>query len=188
VTDAGTTNKRPFLAILGLVLWIVMLVVLHMMDWREPSGLGTVAVSVTVRQDGKPIANAIVSLFPRSGSSAMRPAAGTTGANGRCDLTTLRFDDGAMPGSYAVSVWKPSAESLRDVNNLALLDVDPSEPPSGAGAMYANPGAMAVMARAGNQDPDPDALPAHLSDPDTSGLKAIVRVDGENDFTFVVEQ
>ncbi len=186
MTDAGTTNKRPFLAILGLVLWIVMLVVLHMMDWREPSGLGTVAVSVTVRQDGKPIANAMVSLFPRSGSSAMRPAAGTTGADGRCDLTTLRFDDGVMPGSYAVTVWKPSAWSLMNAHNVALLDVDPGARPTGTGVMQGNPGAMASMARRG--EPEPDALPAHLLDPDTSGLKAIVRVEGENDFTIDVEQ
>ncbi len=61
------------------------------MDWGEPSGLGTVSVLVTVCQDGGPISNAMVALFPRSGSSAMRPAAGTTGADGRCDLHT-RWD------------------------------------------------------------------------------------------------
>ena len=188
MTDAGATNNRPFWAILTLVMWIVMLVVVRTMDWSEPSGLGTVSVSVTVRQDGEPIANAMVALFPRSGSSAMRPAAGTTGADGRCDLTTLRFDDGAMPGSYAVTVWKPTARSLMDAHNAAMLAMDLGAGPSGTGVMHGNPRAMASMAREGNRDPEPDALPVHLSDPETSGLTAIVRVEGKNDFTFAVEQ
>ncbi len=188
MTDAGATNNRPFWAILTLVMWIVMLVVVRTMDWSEPSGLGTVSVSVTVRQDGEPIANAMVALFPRSCDSAMRPAFGTTGANGRCDLTTLRFDDGAMPGSYAVTVWKPSARSLMDAHNAAMLAMESGARPTENGVMYGSPGAMASMARAGNRDSEPGVLPAHLSDPDTSGLKAIVRVEGENDFTFSVEQ
>ncbi len=186
MTDFGATNNRPFWAILTLVVLIVMLVVVRTMDWSEPSGLGTVPVSVIVRQDGELIANAMVTLFPKSGGSAMRPAAGTTDADGRCDLTTLRFDDGVMPGSYAVTVWKPSAWSLMNAHNVALLDVDPGARPTGTGVMQGNPGAMASMARRG--EPEPDALPAHLLDPDTSGLKAIVRVEGENDFTIDVEQ
>ncbi len=188
MTDFGVTNNRPFWAILTLVMLIVLLVVVRTMDWSEPSGLGTVPVSVTVRQDGELIANAMVTLFPKSGGSAIRPAAGTTDANGHCDLTTLRFDDGAMPGSYAVAVWKPPAWSLKDVHNVALLGMDPGARPTGTGMMQGNPGAMASMVRAGNPAPEPDALPAHLLDPDTSGLKAIIRVEGKNDFTFDIEQ
>jgi hypothetical protein len=92
-----------------------------------------------------------------------------------------------MPGSYAVTVWKPSARALMDAHNAAMLAMESGARPTETGVMHGS-GAMASMARAGNRDPEPDVLPAHLSDPETSGLTAIVRVEGKNDFTFAVEQ
>ena len=187
VIDALQPNNRAFWAILTLVLLIVMLVVIRTIDWSEPSGLGTVPVSVAVRQNGELIPDVMVTLFPMPPDASMRPAAGTTGPNGRCDLTTIRFDDGAMPGPYAVGVEKVPAWSLR-FHDVSLLDVDPGSPPARTGPSQADPTAMYRMAREQESKPQPGALPADLIDPTKSGLRVHVDPKGPNDFIFDVDK
>ena len=105
--ETGQTNTRPFWAILTLVLLIVLLVVVRMVDWDAGSGLGTVPVTVTVLKEGTPIPNVSITLLPMHHHDAsLRPAAGTTDSDGRCQVTTLRFDDGAIPGPYSVGLEK----------------------------------------------------------------------------------
>ena len=186
-TDSVQGNNRAFWAILTLVMLIVMLVVIRTIDWGEPSGLGTVPVSVTVRQNGDLISDVMVTLFPMPHDAPMRSAAGTTGPNGRCDLTTIRFDDGAMPGPYAVGVEKVPAWSMR-FHDVSFLDVDPGSPPAGTEPSQADPTRMYRMAREQESQPQPGALPADLIDPRKSKLRANVDPQGPNDFVFDVDK
>ena len=188
VIDALQPNNRAFWAILTLVLLIALLVVVRTADWGEESGLGTVPVSVTVLKNGKPASDVVVTLFPMTHHVSLRPAAGTTGANGRCLVTTLRFDDGAMPGPYTVGVEKLPAWSLVRVHDISLLNIDPGAPPSGGGMMSTDPGRMYAVAREQASRPQPGGLPARLISPEKSGLKADVHVDGPNDFTFDIKE
>ena len=185
--DSIQGNSRPFWAILTLVLLIVMLVVIRTMDWSEPSGLDTVRVSVTVRQNGELISDVMVTLFPMAHDVPLRAAAGTTGPNGRCDLTTIRFDDGAMPGPYAVGVEKVPAWSMR-MHDVSLVNVDPGAPPAGTEPGQADPTRMYRMAREQESQPQQGALPVNLIDPEKSGLSAYVDRKGPNDFIFDVDK
>ena len=186
-TDSVQGNNRPFWAILTLVILIVMLVVIRTIDWSEPSGLGTVQVSVTVRQNGDLISNVMVTLFPMPHDAPMRAAAGTTGPNGRCDLTTIRFDDGAMPGPYAVGVEKVPAWSLK-FYDVSLLNIDPNSPRAGTKPSQADPTRKYRMAREQESKPQAGALPADLIDPRKSKLRVYVDPQGPNDFVFDVDK
>ncbi len=65
----------------------------------------TVPVTGTVTFDGKPVEGASVAFYPAEGG---RPATGTTDAQGKFTLTTFESGDGALPGSYNVTVMKVS--------------------------------------------------------------------------------
>jgi len=60
----------------------------------------TVPVTGTVMLDGQPAANADVIFTPTKG----RVASGHTDASGRFTLSTLKPDDGAVPGEHKVTV------------------------------------------------------------------------------------
>ena len=186
-TDTQQANNRPFWAILSLVLLIAILVVIRAVDWGAADGLGTVPVSVTVRQDGELVPDVMVTLFPLAHELPLRSAAGTTGPNGRCDVTTLRFDDGAMPGPYAIGVEKVPAWSLR-FHDEAFLTADPGAPPAGTAPSQIGPTARYSMAREQESKPQPGAFPAKYIDPMKSGLKANVQTSGPNDFEFEIEK
>jgi len=66
----------------------------------------TVPVSGTVTLDGQPVDGASVTFYPASGG---RPAMGTTDAQGNFTLTTFEKGDGAIPGTYNVTVTKVAA-------------------------------------------------------------------------------
>ena len=86
------------------------------MEWRwscwpvasAGSELGTVPVSGTVTLDGQAVADVAVTFKPRA--SGGRAAVGVTAANGKFTLTTLQSGDGALPGSYAVTLTKFAAD------------------------------------------------------------------------------
>jgi hypothetical protein len=184
--ETGQTNTRPFWAILTLVLLILLLVVVRMVDWDAGSGLGTVPVTVTVLKEGTPIPNVSITLLPMHHHDAsLRPAAGTTDSDGRCQVTTLRFDDGAIPGPYSVGLEKIPEWTLK-FNDPSLLNVDPGAPPSGSDLREPDPTRMYSMARREEAKPQPEALPAKLVDPSKSGLTVQVEVDSPNNFTFDV--
>ncbi len=183
--ETGQPNTRPFWAILTLVLLIVLLVVVRTVDWGDDLGLGTVPVTVTVLKEGTPIPNVSITMLPMHHDVSLRPAAGTTDSEGRCQVTTLRFDDGAMPGPYSVGLEKISAWSLR-FHDPSFLDVDPGAPPSGSDLREPDPTRMYSMARREAAKPQPDALPAKLVDPAKSGLVVHVEVNSPNNFTFDV--
>ncbi|HXG08260.1 MAG TPA: hypothetical protein VNK04_00560 [Gemmataceae bacterium] len=55
-----------------------------------------------VTVDGKPLANAFVHFIPQDEGG--RDASGSTDANGVFQLSTFRPNDGALPGSYKITV------------------------------------------------------------------------------------
>ncbi len=63
----------------------------------------TIPVTGTVTLDGKPIAGATVMLQPQGPG---KPAVGVTDDQGRFSLYTFEPGDGALPGTYLVTVRK----------------------------------------------------------------------------------
>lgn len=83
-------------------------------------GLGLVEVVGTVSLDGKPLTSGRVSFFPEKG----RPSSGQIDSEGRYRLATYQPGDGALPGSYVVTVSSrqeseepPMYQSLEDEMN-----------------------------------------------------------------------
>ena len=67
----------------------------------------THAVTGVVTVDGQPVKDAIVSFLPANGQY---PANGTTDASGRYELTSFTRGDGAMEGSFRVTIVKYEKE------------------------------------------------------------------------------
>ncbi|GIX02287.1 MAG: carboxypeptidase regulatory-like domain-containing protein [Thermogutta sp.] len=112
----------------------------------------TVPVKVTVTYKGQPVADANVQFLPVSGGHA---ATGMTDAQGVARLTTFDKNDGAVPGSYRVTIRKS-----------VLVEggsTDPDAPP--VPAKYR------------------EELPAKYGAPETSGLTAEV-TESTTEFTF----
>ncbi len=64
----------------------------------------TYPVKGTVKFNGQPLPDVIVTFFPTEG----RPASGMTDAQGNYTLTTFDPGDGALPGSHKVTVAEPA--------------------------------------------------------------------------------
>ncbi len=86
------------------------------------SGPPTEPVSGTVTLDGKPLAQASV-VFAPAGTG--QPAVGVTDEAGKYTLTTTNPKDGAVVGSYKITVIKASASG--PVANLDLSKLSPAE-------------------------------------------------------------
>ena len=67
----------------------------------------THSVSGVVTVEGQPVADAIVSFLPDNGQN---PANGSTDASGRYELTSFTRGDGAMEGSFRVTIVKYEKE------------------------------------------------------------------------------
>ena len=67
----------------------------------------THSVSGVVTVEGQPVAEAIVSFLPDDGQN---PANGVTDASGRYELTSFTRGDGAMEGSFRVTIVKYEKE------------------------------------------------------------------------------
>ncbi len=139
--------------------------------------LGAVSASGTVTLDGQPVEGASVAFSPKAPDG--KAAAGLTDSSGKFTLTTVEAGDGALPGSYTVTVTKKSGGSSAGA-------VDPRgkgggtelSPEEGAAAM------KKMMEDSKNAAKATDLLPAKYSKADTSGLTAEVKKGGANDFTF----
>lgn len=140
-----------------------------------PEGVpGVVRVSGTVTLDGTPVEGATVSFRPEGDT---RAASGLTDASGVFHLTTLNSGDGALPGSYKVSISK-------------MEDTDPAHQVTGEefAAMVAGgkPPPMGPT-KPGRQTKNVGMkyhVPQKYLDPEKSGLTAEVKAGGDNDFTF----
>jgi hypothetical protein len=79
---------------------------------REP----TVRVSGTVTYNGQPVADASVALMPDNAPGSLpgqgKGAFGRTDSDGRFQLMTYEASDGAIPGSYKVTVRKYEGQAI----------------------------------------------------------------------------
>ena len=140
-------------------------------------GPDTEPVSGTVTMDGKPVEGAQVVFVP-SGSG--RAASGTTDASGRFKLTTFNPQDGAVVGSYAVTISKVEGGSAVNVNVEGLSEEEASK--KAAEAFY-NSAAAKNVGSPKAKDKATDLTPAKYKDAKSSGLTAEVKA-GENNFEF----
>lgn len=116
-------------------------------------GVGTDTVSGTVKFKGTPLAGAVVTFHPMTKEG--RTAVGRTTDSGSFLLTTVKSDDGAIPGEYRVTVSKSVDESSE---STAPFDM----------AAPAKPAKFKSV------------IPDKFSKPDTSGLTATVKKGGPN--------
>lgn len=137
-------------------------------------------VSVTVKYKGQPVEGAQVTFI--ANGADQRNAAGTTDASGVCHLSTFGDEDGAIPGKYTVTVAKTVVDSkVGSMNDPSLISADP-----GAGSGASGDPAAAYLSQVtstGEMKEGESTLPAHYSDPKTSGLSFTV-ADSANDFTI----
>jgi hypothetical protein len=134
-------------------------------------GVATIPVSGTVTLDGSPVAGARVAFSPKSPEG--RAAAGITDTSGRFTLTTVEAGDGAMAGSYTVTISKTAASKTPGQAD-----------PRGTGGQM-NPQDMeAIMkGKAGEtKEAAQSLLPEKYASADTSGFTA--EVGEKRDFTF----
>jgi hypothetical protein len=90
-----------------------------------------------------------------------RPATGTTDSEGRFTLSTYKTDDGAVPGTHKV----------------AIVPVSAGEAPP-----------MPDTPEAERASPPKAPFPSRYCNPESSGLTATVESDGQNDFTFDMQE
>ncbi|GIW99923.1 MAG: hypothetical protein KatS3mg111_3256 [Pirellulaceae bacterium] len=88
----------------GVRWWLVPVLVLMGLSGCGGDKLPTVPVSGVVTLDGKPLEGATVTFVPQSPGA--RTASALTGSDGRFVLTTVKGGDGAVPGTYAVTIKK----------------------------------------------------------------------------------
>ncbi len=125
----------------------------------DPNRPKTVPATGSVTYQGSPVEGATVMFVSTSGQG--RGAVANTDASGRFTLTTFEAGDGAIPGSYKVTISK------------SILEGAPEE-----GATGTEPG---VEPDAGTAK---DLVPAKYKDANQSGLTAEVKDGESNDFTF----
>jgi len=125
-----------------------------------------VTVDGEVTLDGKPVSGAMVVFHPDKGGTQ---ATGLTDANGVFHLTTFNTGDGALPGSYKVSVQKLAAQG-----DAVTTHVDPANPDSMRKAI----GGFIAGGQSSMRKEQTSALPAVFSNPDTSGLKYQIPFSG----------
>lgn len=161
---------------------IVVVVVGVLLGCQRTGGPATEKVSGKVTFKGQPVAGAIVTFAPKSPGA--KAAAGTTDASGRFRLTTSGAGDGAVAGSYAVTVIKPER---------------PKGPPAESGAIP--PEAQEAVKKAQEEakktqeegkkagdEGSKESLPEKYKSAETSGLTAEVKARQSNDFTFDLKE
>lgn len=121
-------------------------------------GLKTVPVTGTVTYKGAPAAGATVMFSPAAGKGAA--AVGVTDSQGNFKLRAQGGAEGAVPGSYRVTVFKTES---------AGATAEPVEAKIEGGGAPAKPA---------------DQLPAKYKSAETSKLTAEVKPEGTNHFKF----
>ncbi len=136
------------------------------------SGIGTVPAEGVITVDGQPMEGVMVVFNPDAEGG--RAASGRTDAEGKYVLTTVENGDGALPGTYKVSVSKHENEE----DDLPK-EVDPDDEAS-LDAIY---GQLDTRKQAKSKNLIADMYSNHMG----SGLTAEVTSGGENNFDFDVK-
>lgn len=126
----------------------------------EASVQGVMPVSGKVTYQGEAVEGATVIFTPEGDN---RSASGITDTEGKYQLTTLQAGDGALPGSYKVTIYKTEEE-------------DPISDEERQKYFHENQGRMPPVKMR-------ELLPAKYKQPATAGLTAKVE-SGRNDFPF----
>lgn len=125
-----------------------------------------IKVEGKVTLDGKPLPEALIQFLPE-GEQGGPPANGLSGTDGTFRLTTFNSGDGALPGTYKVTVTVGTEEdsSHADLKGQGGEGTDPSKM---MGAMKDYQGK--------NKKPGPkkSSLPASYSDPKKTTLKQVI--------------
>jgi hypothetical protein len=137
----------------------------------EGNPFGTVKVDGVVTLDGQAVDGATVVFQPATGAG--KAATGMTDKDGKFTLTTHAAGDGAMPGSYKVSVTKFETETGPDTSNMSFEEaLKASQEFELARQKKAN--------AKGELPPPKELLPAKYKNPEKSGLTFEVKASGEN--------
>ncbi len=123
----------------------------------DPNRPKTYPVTGQVLYNGDPVEDATV-MFVGSGTGG-RGALGKTDASGNFSMTTYEAGDGAIPGTYRVSIFKTLVEEVEERPGAR-----PNEEPIDTVAT--------------------ELLPAKYKDINRSGLTAEVTEGGENNVVF----
>ena len=136
----------------------------------------TVPVSGTVVYKGKPVEGATVSFMAEG---APKPATGITDAEGKFQLSTFEFNDGAVVGEHVITVekYEQGAEAAQTTSSMEEAMNDPNALAEMA-AQFEEEG---EAAQAGPKS----LLPPKYADPKTTPLKEKVTAEGPN--TFVLQ-
>jgi len=132
---------------------------------RGPVRPKTVPVEVTVSYQGKLVGGATVVFIPKDGP---RTAVGRTDSKGRAKLTSFAAGDGAVPGSYTVTIDKVLDEAPRPGKTQEEYEA----------FLKANgPGGSRLP-------PLKCELPVRYSQAEKTDLQADVQEKGKNSFRF----
>jgi hypothetical protein len=96
---------------------------------------GTVPVSGVITYQGRPLADAAVTLVPSAtDNQAARGAFGRTDEDGRFLLMTAQPGDGVLPGNYKVTISKIAAEpeEAPSTGDADYFDPETARPPAPA--------------------------------------------------------
>jgi hypothetical protein len=141
----------------------------------------TVPVTGKVTKGGQPIAGADITFIPTAKEG--KPAAGTTDASGVYTLTTSVHGDGALPGSYKVTITKFAG------SGGAGIEAGREATPQDLDAIYRN------MEKQGKNVMTPgknlatkaqNEIAEKFANADSSGLSAEVKAGAANSFDFDV--
>ncbi|MBA3313549.1 MAG: hypothetical protein H0T47_09730 [Planctomycetaceae bacterium] len=116
--------------------------------------------------EGKPVADAVVSYSPKG---SQPPALGRTGSDGTYALRTYEDGDGAAAGDYVVLVTKETVTAAPSAAHDPNARTMTSPAAHGGG-----PNSVSTKSE----------TPAKYNNPNTSGLEATVKDNGENNFDF----
>jgi hypothetical protein len=131
-------------------------------DWPPTS-----EATGTVSLDGQPVEGATVSFFPKDGQ---KPANGETDSSGQFVLTTFNVNDGAMVGTFNVSVARYPKNDVVGTPGGTPYNPDMESDP--------------ILSNKPGGSVDDNDLPKKFADPETSGLTATAADSGSNVFNF----
>lgn len=126
-------------------------------EWTEKRP-ATVPAGGTITFNGEPLEGATIVLSPTTPGPDAYGASGVSDSDGSFSLSTFPPDEGAVPGSYSVSVSKIEAAPQAEPSE-GSHDEKPAPPPK-------------------------QLLPAKYADANKSGLKAEIPKEGTSELKF----